>query len=484
MNDAGIMRRFAPARSARRLARVAAGLALYLCLTAQVPVPVFVVPMSPAILLGPVLLLMGSVLAVGALSTSGDDEKSIERMEAQADWNGLYQLANRRIAERSRVISPGADAAAPAAPKPSGPTTDPRWYYVRAHALHRQGKCDAAIDEYAMARLASGGRLPAADLNRALCQMDRKQWDAAADTLATLAAAEPNMWEAPYNLAIVRVEQGRLDEARRAAAALRPLRPELAASLESGQIARLAERAESAARAVSPEAASATARGPSSTDELAFPQTGSDLSVATAPARLGTAQLSIGDRTLHLPPGPWALASVERFGVPSRAQFRVPPFPFDTPAIAGTAIQLREGLLVAVVAFGANPRTADGVVTWDVDTCRARDAIHVERFARLVDRPECLSVRVVSANGREVSAPLAPALKLALENGARLAGRYYEIHYSRYAVARFGAVTVLVPEQDLPGDFLAVQWARAMADAVRPLAEGRAARANLPAPGS
>ena len=127
-------------------------------------------------------------------------------------------------------------------------------------------------------------------------------------------------------------------------------------------------------------------------------------------------------------------------------------------------------------------RAGVGVVAWDVEPCRVRDAIHVERFAGRFDTPECLVVRRVAPDASEPLTRFGPAFAAMRAGEAAPAAGYYEIRYSCYWVAWFADVTVLLPLPSVPGDFVAIQWGRRLADAVRPLARSTLRTAVVPPP--
>lgn len=404
-------------------------------------------------------------------------------------------LAERRLAD-----------AATRGPREAGdarPSADVRWRFVRAHALRRLGRCAEAIVDYELARPFAGAAGADADLERATCEMSLGRWAAARRTLESMARTDEQRWEAWYNLGVVRALLGDLDGARAAQRRLEALRPERADALRVDHIDPLAARraapadvghpapAATPVPVLTPTPAMAVCAAQAATaaaDAANVVGTGGGTAPGTAPGTaavpclLGAGAITIGDRSLVLSDASWVLASARRFGVPGKAQFRIPPLPFDTPAIEAVAYGPAGERGATLIAFAANPRAGDGVVAWDVEPCRVRDAIHVERFAGRFDTPECLVVRRVASDASEPLTRFGPAFAAMRAGETAPAASYYEIRYSCYWVAWFGDVTVLLPLPSVPGDFVAIQWGRRLADAVRPLARSTLRTAVVPPP--
>ena len=480
-----------PCISWRRIRTLAAAGLLLACLAAraQAPIPIPLVP-SPALVVLAVLL---EAAFLGSLF-SRSDEKEVRELERRHDWEGLSALADRRLralADRREPPPsvPGEDAgpaagaatgSEPGAVRPAQETAEARrsadrrafWLLVRAHAKRRLGDCAASVADHRAAAAAGARPPPAAELERGQCEMSLARWEDAESTMLRAAQAAPALWEPHFNLAVIRSLRGDAPGVRDALAALRARNPAAADAFDAGFGASLAHapgpRAQDAA-----EPASWAQR---------IPVVGPELSPSTPAGWLAAGELAIGGRTLRLPPGAWLLASASASslsgrisGTSSTALLQVRGS--AVPTLVAVAVSAAGGFADSIVVYEANPSLAAGVDDWGAPACRPADAIHADRFASRFDRPECLSLHRIDAAALEALAGL-PERVRAL--GLSLHPAYYAAAYAGYGVSAMARVTVYRPVRTLPGDLVAIDWARLLADAVRPLAEGTASAAILP----
>lgn len=413
-------------KPAWRRKTLAAALAASLAMApgARAQAPMIAVPVGPEVLAVPLLLLL---LTLG-MKMSQSDEKTVRELEKRGDWAAVVALADKRLAARADELT---------------------WREIRGRALQRSGRCELAMLDlrYAFERRVSAGGAAANDaafqvgLALGLCEMQAWQLEAAAATMTRLAALAPTRWEPPYNLAVI-----------------------------------AAQRSDAAA----PARASARAASPA---PLPAP-------LAMHPAvQLNQQQLRIGDRGMQLPAGAWTLQSSTSHSVRA-SEFRRAQLVDEVPLVTVRALATApDGSLAAAVAFTANPQRAYGMAYWGgEDLCAVRDVLHVDRFRNSLNQPECVYVRLVSAEAVRDSPRLAPALAAAAQAGMPLPSWAYEIHYSLYGQDWMVASTWLLPASRLAGSLAAVQWARDLAAQMAPMARRADALPALvpplgPAPG-
>jgi hypothetical protein len=279
--------------------------------------------------------------------------------------------------------------------------------------------------------------------------MALRDWIAATQTMARLAALAPTRWEPIYNLGVMQALQGDMDAARNELAALRPLSPAMANSLQTY----LDACANSGAAAV----ANSPAAAPSSPVPSPQPDGSSGAAADT--------RLTIGVRTIVLPPGRWVRTADALKSMEGRQSHRFDAAVTQVPvATLGAYALADDARLGAAVAFSANAVQAFGASYWSVpDPCNVRDALHVEQLRKYLGQPECLYVRVVAPASAVASPRLGTVLQAALAAGAALPAAAYELHYARYDGDWIVSTAWLVPLQRIAGNLVAIQWAQALA---------------------
>jgi hypothetical protein len=423
-----------PARLVTLLAR--ASLALVLAgapMLARTQAP-FPIPVPASVVVGPLMLLMIPLF----MDISQPDRATLRDLELRHDWDGLAALATARLAKRP---------------------DDLKWVALRGQARQRQGRCGEAIpdlrrvfDGLSAQRDAKLESVFSSGLAQGLCEMALRDWPVATQTMTSLSALAPKRWEPSYNLGVIRALQGDMDAARNDLAALRPLNPAMAASLQTY----LDACASCGAAAV----ANPPAVAPSS---LALPASHPD-GPAGAAADTDT-RLTIGVRTIVLPPGRWVRTADALESMEGRQSHRFDAAVTQVPvATLGAYALADDARLAAAVAFSANAVRAVGASYWSEPApCGVRDALHVEQLRKYLGQPECLYVRLVTPASAVASPRLGAVLQAALTAGAALPAAAYELHYARYDEEWVVSATWLVPLQRIAGDLAATQWAQALA---------------------
>jgi hypothetical protein len=234
----------------------------------QVPFPI---PAPAVIAVGPLMLLLIPL----AMEMSQPDRAALRDLELRHDWDGLAALASTRLAKRPN---------------------DLKWLALRGQTRQRQGRCEEGLpdlrrvfDGLAAQRDTKVETVFASGLALGLCEMALRDGPAAEQTMARLATLAPARGEPRYNLGVIRALQGEMDAARNELALLGPLNPAMAASLQTYLDACAGSSAAAAAR---PPAATASSLLPS-------PQRDGPAGAAA------DMRLTIGIRTIVLPPGRW-----------------------------------------------------------------------------------------------------------------------------------------------------------------------------------
>lgn len=431
-----------PRRAPRALMAALLAVALGLTPKAQAQ-PMFAVPIGPEVVVLPLALLLATLWA----TNSKPQEASLRQLQSRRDWAGLEALANRQLAEH-----PG----------------DTGWLLARAQALQMRGRCGEAIGDYTQAfdaLSAPGAAGSSAELryaagsNLGQCQLATWRLSDALQTMQRLAAIAPERWEPDYNSGVIHALQGRPDAALTALAALRAKHPAMADAL--------------AAHDLAPDLPTEAA--------VPVPVEPANAAGATPAGALASNALPIGRLEIALPAGPWVLASTTPGLVRGRRPTAWPMSEVDVPVLTQTAYALDGPRLRAAFTLTASLAPAPGLREWSVGSaCGTRDAIHVDRFDRSFDRPECLALRIVDARSAPGSDALAPALRAAQRSGTTLPTAAYEVHYARYGLDALVSTTWLLPRRAFAGQLAAVQWARTLGESLRPVADGPVRPVRVP----
>lgn len=419
----------------------------------------FAVPIAAEVVIVPLLLLLG----VGVASMNRSDESSIRDLERVENWRGLERLATRRLGQLER--GDPTDAAKPQEKRDASI----RWHVVRAHARRQQGNCAGAVED-GNAIQALSGRMPeplAED--HVACLLTLERWEAAASVYASMATAAPERWEHWYRLSFARARIGDAAGAAAARQSLEALNPRMAAAL--GRNLR--------------EGAAGTGRVEGTPDHASPVITGPDLASARVPGLLVPAKLSIGTRTLLLPPGVWMLASRRASIAQGRIARQASVMPvLEVPTLEGIALSSADGATIdAALSFRANTRGGGGISDWATESCTGAQGLRVDRFAGRFDTPECLVVRRLAASSLQQSgSPWSVLVPEAAASGVTPLQEYFEVRYARYGIDTFVEVAMLVPAASFTSDDSAIAWAYTLATRVRPLIGNPHGQAVLPTP--
>jgi hypothetical protein len=366
-----------------------------------------------SIVVGPLLLL----LIPWAVSSS--DGGRIREMEAKGDWDGMAAFASERLDKQPEGL---------------------QWHALRGRARQQQGRCADAVgdlkrafDALAAQPAAKADAVFAAGLALGACEMVLRDWPAATRTMTAIEALAPVRWEPAYNLGVIQALQGDNDAVRVTQARLAALNPGAARSLQAYV---------DACGGVEP------------------------LPRAEAPVDpIPRSQLTIGPRTVVLPPERWVPVKSAPETVSGSRRDHGSLRDVAIPVTTQTTYALTDdGRVMAALAFTANAVQAYGTSFEDVaDPCEARDTLAVERPGRRAGGPECLSLRAVNAAPASLSPRLQPVLQAALAAGASLPSAGYELRFVRYEWDWVVDVTWLVPQCRLAGDLDAMAWLRTLA---------------------
>lgn len=383
----------------------------------------FAVPIAAEAVIVPLLLLLG----VGVASMNRSEESGIRDLERVEDWRGLERLATRRLGQVERA---GSTDAAKARENLDAAI---RWHVVRAHARRQQGNCAGAVEDGSAIQALSGRWLEPLAEEHVACLLTLERWEAAASVYASMAAAAPERWENWYRLAFARARAGDTEGASAARRTLERLNPRMAAALGRN----LRERTEGT--------------GGHAEDKPAreLPAiTGPDVASARVPGLLVPAKLSIGMRTLLLPPGVWTLASRRTSIARGRIARQASVMPIlEVPVLEGIALSSVDGSTIdAALSFRANTRGGGGISDWATESCTGAQGLRVDRFAGRFDTPECLVVRRLTASSlQHPDSPWSSLVSEGAASGATPLHEYVEVRYARYGIDTFVEVAMLVP---------------------------------------
>lgn len=153
---------------------------------------------------------------------SAGDKKTIDELEKKQDWNGMHELARKRLGAND---------------------TDAAWQYVDGFALQRLGRCSEAIPRFRLVLIVKP-EVKDAQNELGRCLLADGQLDAARSTFAGLIGNSPHYWQAYYNLALVYVRKQDVFNARIYLEQLRSRNRKMAAEIEESEINPLEARLE------------------------------------------------------------------------------------------------------------------------------------------------------------------------------------------------------------------------------------------------
>ena len=198
--------------------------------------------------------------------------------------------------------------------------------------------------------------------------------------------------------------------------------------------------------------------------------------VAVSPAvPLADLQLSVGARSVMLPPGNWSYIARSEGAVKSGGIDR------KAPHFTAYAMDVNNGRMVGgvVVRMAVN---SSPVSAWNEEPCKVEGTIHKDQFSGNFNLPECLVVYKRRAHmATKLEGFYGQAQEWAAAQSVKLPGPVYEIVYTRFGANDFGFVRVFVPQRAVNSDDEMVAWARQLPAAFKPLFENRQSMATLPA---
>ncbi|HEY0822191.1 MAG TPA: hypothetical protein VGD76_00265 [Ramlibacter sp.] len=210
----------------------------------------------------------------------------------------------------------------------------------------------------------------------------------------------------------------------------------------------------------------------------AQPSAAVDAVATLLPATVDDGRISIGPRSLALPPGPWTLVARSegqvRHGVEARANY------FTVYAMQAEGGTMRAGVVTRL------PVRTVPTDAWNEEPCNHgegmfMDRVHSEDFGE--PGRHCLHVfrHRTHLAGRNLDPFFRQARNWAAGAGVAVRGPFYEISYGRFVPKDFGWVRVIVPAAAFATERDAIAWARQLPPALRELFEHRATQAVLPA---
>jgi len=142
------------------------------------------------------------------------DKKAIDELEQKRDWDGMRELAGKRLKTNDK---------------------DAAWLYVDGFALQKLDRCSEAILRFRLVLLIKTESKEAQnELGR--CLLATGQIDAAQSTFASLIGNNPDYWQAYYNLALVYVRKQDVRSARIYLEQLKSKNGKMAIEIEESEI--------------------------------------------------------------------------------------------------------------------------------------------------------------------------------------------------------------------------------------------------------
>ena len=198
--------------------------------------------------------------------------------------------------------------------------------------------------------------------------------------------------------------------------------------------------------------------------------------VAVSPAvPLADLQLSIGARSVMLPPGNWSYIARSEGAVKSGGVDR------KAPHFTAYAMDVNNGRMLGGVVVRM-PVNSSPVSAWNEEPCKVEGTIFKDEFSGNFNLPECLVIYKRRTHmATKLEGFYGQAQEWAAAQSVKLPGPVYEIVYTRFGANDFGILRVFVPQQALAGDDQMIAWAKQLPMAFKPLFENRQSMATLPA---
>jgi hypothetical protein len=199
-----------------------------------------------------------------------------------------------------------------------------------------------------------------------------------------------------------------------------------------------------------------------------------DVEATQPPAPVTDQQLSIGPRSLQLPPGEWTLLGRTERNMTMSGVDRI------GTSYTAYAMDARDGRMHAGLLLALS-RTSVPARSWRQEPCKVTGELHKDTFDSSFKFPECLLVFKRKSHLSQASDGIFAQARQWAEEHAVRRGAVYEIVYSKYGTSDFGVVRAFVPASTFADDAQAVAWARQLPPALSTMLEGRSERATMPA---
>lgn len=201
-----------------------------------------------------------------------------------------------------------------------------------------------------------------------------------------------------------------------------------------------------------------------------------DFSAQPPVAEVTDAQVSVGKRSVQLPPGPWTFIAYAKSSYVTTGNASMSTPRHTGYFAAGRGAGFRGGL---VVEMGEIPLPSP---QWLNDPCTAEGKAYKSLLDSTALHPECLLVNQRPTLHRFANAGFYKDVSdwLAAQ-GVDQAAPVYDIHFMHFSATGQGMVRLFVPTRVFASQQAAVDWAKALPAAMRPLLSGRSSTATLPA---
>ncbi len=204
-----------------------------------------------------------------------------------------------------------------------------------------------------------------------------------------------------------------------------------------------------------------------------LPAWATDLVAAKPPVEITDGEVSIGPRTLHLPPGRWFYVDHQEKQVTGSGYARA-------PSVDDTAFLLRVEHGEATLAVRLGLLRSDLVApSWNF-TCLAPGTIYFKDRTAVPGSADCLHVgdRRDARSAIEGWSPTGAAWLAA--QGITPTGALVFVRYHRFGPNSHGMIALLIPTEHFESETAVSAWAESLRDALKPWFEHRSSQASLP----
>jgi hypothetical protein len=209
---------------------------------------------------------------------------------------------------------------------------------------------------------------------------------------------------------------------------------------------------------------------------LSFSATASatDYGKTIPPAAISDGVVTIGSRTVKLPPGNWSYVSYVR-GTMTSTSTRFVNVPVHTGYFANvTDKRFQLGIVLNL------PEYTQTFYSWNSDPCNIEGNVYKDKLDTTVSFPECIVINQRTDLHKDTSGLLYPPVDEWLDKqNVDRSGSIYDIWYMHYSSTGQGRVRFFVPASKFSDQQAAIDWAKKLPDDLKLFFQGRTQEATL-----